>query len=268
LLQRLADQTGGLAAFISVDDDFGRQAQSLRRKLRQPALSDVSVQIDGVGVRDVEPASLASLYETTPVCLYGRYTAGGDAQVTLKGKLNGGDFSKVFPVRFPDEADGTPEIQRMWAWRKIDRLLNAPHASAADIDQVIRLGEQYSVATEYTSFIVLENDAEYARWKIDQRNAVRLTQDRDAQATVATQLKELRRKTPGGLGDPANTTTAAPAAGVPSQRAKTSFQPAANDTLSGRRFGGAMDGGSAILVILVVGVFMRSRRKMRIVDKQ
>jgi Ca-activated chloride channel family protein len=59
LLQRLADQTGGLAAFTSADDDFGRQAQSLRRKLRQPALTDVSVQIDGVGVRDVEPERLA-----------------------------------------------------------------------------------------------------------------------------------------------------------------------------------------------------------------
>ena len=110
LLQRLADETTGLAAFISADDDFGRQAQSLRRKLRQPALTDVSVQIDGVRVRDLEPAKIASLYEGAAARICGRYTGSGNAQVTLKGKLNNGDYSQTFNVQFPEEADAAPEL--------------------------------------------------------------------------------------------------------------------------------------------------------------
>jgi hypothetical protein len=46
------------------------------------------------------------------------------------------------------------------------------------IAEVVRLGEAYSIATEYTSFLVLENDGEYQRWKIDQRNALRIARDR------------------------------------------------------------------------------------------
>ena len=55
---------------------------------------------------------------------------------------------------------------------------------SAVIDEIIRLGETYSIVTEYTSFIVLENDAEYARWKIDRKNLLRTTRDRKQQRLV------------------------------------------------------------------------------------
>ena len=43
--------------------------------------------------------------------------------------------------------------------------------------------------------IVLENDAEYQRWKIDRRNATRIVRDRRAQAAVREQLQALRQQT-------------------------------------------------------------------------
>jgi Ca-activated chloride channel family protein len=41
LLQRMADSTGGLAAFVSTSDDFQRQATALTRKLQRPALTEI-----------------------------------------------------------------------------------------------------------------------------------------------------------------------------------------------------------------------------------
>ena len=65
----------------------------------------------------------------------------------------------------------------MWAWHRVDRLLKEADAGGSRtsvIDEIVRLGEGYSIATEYTSFIVLENDAEFQRWKIDRKNALRI----------------------------------------------------------------------------------------------
>ena len=48
--------------------------------------------------------------------------------------------------------------------------------------EIVRLCEGYSIVSEYASFIVLENDAEYQRWKIERRNAMRIERDERALA--------------------------------------------------------------------------------------
>jgi hypothetical protein len=68
------------------------------------------------------------------------------------------------------------------------------------LDEIVRLGEGYSIATEYTSFIVLENDAEYQRWRINRQNVLRTERDRAAAQKVAKQLESLRSKTTVALG--------------------------------------------------------------------
>ena len=68
------------------------------------------------------------------------------------------------------------------------------------MDEIVRLGEGFSIVTEYTSFLVLENDAEYQRWQIQRRNALRIERDRRAQARVRDELDRIRDKTLAGLG--------------------------------------------------------------------
>jgi hypothetical protein len=51
----------------------------------------------------------------------------------------------------------------------------------------------YSIVSEYTSFLVLENDAEYQRWKLERRNALRIERDRKRQRQLDAQLASIRR---------------------------------------------------------------------------
>jgi Ca-activated chloride channel family protein len=271
LLNRMADSTGGLAAFISAGDDYHRQAASLRRKLLQPALTEASVEIEGIGVHDVIPLQSTNLFDGVPVHIYGRYSSPGAATVTLKGKLSGQNFAQTFAVDFPQAADADPEIQRMWAWRRVDRLLNSPHGTPRDIDQIVMLCQQYSIASEYTSFIVLENDADYGRWKIAQRNARRLAQDRDAQAQLSAELEELRRRTPQGLNEPISRAGAAgpvssiaapaPALNTPAPQVRNTFPAPA----FGRPYGGTVDPltGALAVVLGILAFTMVQRRRAR-----
>jgi Ca-activated chloride channel family protein len=58
LLEQLAQDAGGLAAFISHGDNFTRQAQAFRRKLTRPAATDLQLDFGGLKVSDVEPRTL------------------------------------------------------------------------------------------------------------------------------------------------------------------------------------------------------------------
>src|SRR5437867_8947927 len=182
LLEQLATDAGGLAAFISRDDDFARTAQAFRRKLSRPAATHVELKFDGVDVYDLEPKTLPNLYHGMPVRLYGRYRKGGAAKVTVRADLAGSELLQHTTINLPTNASEIPEIERMWAFHKMQRLLKDADRTgsrdAAAIDEVVRLGEAYSIVSEYTSFLVLENDAEFQRWKLERRNALRIERDR------------------------------------------------------------------------------------------
>ena len=197
LLNQLATDAGGLAAFISQGDNFLRQAKAFRRKLTRPVASDVRIRIDGVEVYDMVPKQLPNLYYGSPVRLYARYRGAGAAEVQIDAEVNGAPLNQTIAVELPKQNDENPEIERMWAWHKIAGL-QAAGASAGDptsaINDIVALGEEYSIVTQHTSFIVLENDAEYRRWKIDRRNLLRIARDRQAQAQTSQQLAQLRKQ--------------------------------------------------------------------------
>jgi hypothetical protein len=92
----------------------------------------------------------------------------------------------------------------MWAWKRIDGILKEADRTGArtreTIDEVVRLGEGYSIVTEYTSFLVLENDVEFQRWRIARNNVLRTDRDRNAQQLVRAKFDALRSKAMAELG--------------------------------------------------------------------
>ncbi len=78
----------------------------------------------------------------------------------------------------------------MWAWKKSTAWPRRPtgraRATPATMAEIVRLGEAFSIVTEHTSFLVLENDGEYQRWKIERKNALRIDRDRGASGPAAT----------------------------------------------------------------------------------
>jgi Ca-activated chloride channel family protein len=203
LLEQLAADAGGLAAFISRGDDFGRAAEAFRRKLLRPAASNVQLSFEGIDVYDLEPRSLPNLYHGMPVRVYGRYRNGGMARVTLRADLENSELRTTANINFPAKGIETPEIERMWAFHRVQRLLNEADRTGsreAVIDEIVRLGEAYSIVSEYTSFLVLENDVEYRRWKLERLNTLRIGRDRGRQRAIDAQLAALRKTVPAGLG--------------------------------------------------------------------
>ena len=231
LLSQLAEDAGGLAAFVSQGDDFERQAKAFRRKLMRPAVTELRIALDGLGVYDIEPETLPNLYHGSPLRVYGRYRKDGPLNVTVEGDALGAPFKQSVEVQLPDVDDNNPEIERMWAWHRVQRLMDTSRRAGTDMDakeEVVRLCEDYSIASQYASFIVLENDSEYQRWKIERRNANRIRRDRAARQAIRQQLEELQRQASAALGPQADSdkqqVAAASADGAPTSQPPTSNQ--------------------------------------------
>ena len=212
LLEQLAEDSGGLSAFMSSSDNFARQARAFRQKLMRPFATGLEIKFAGVDVTDLEPAAVPNLYFGAPVRIYGRYRGGGMAQVTLRGSVNGVEVKQAAQLEFPKTDAANPEINRLWAWHRINPLLKDADRKgdrSAVVPEIVRLGEDFSIVTEYTSFLVLENDAEYQRWKIARKNLESIGRDRQVHAKRREQLDSIRNKALADLGPQA----VAPAAG-------------------------------------------------------
>jgi Ca-activated chloride channel homolog len=203
LLEQLAEDSGGLAAFLSSGDNFARQARAFRQKLMRPFATGLEIKFAGVDVTELEPAHVPNLYFGAPVRLYGRYRGGGMAQVTLRGSVKGVEVKQAAQLEFPRTDPANPEINRLWASHRISSLLKAADRKGdrlTVVPEIVRLGEDFSIVTEYTSFLVLENDAEYQRWKITRRNQDSTGRDLQAQAKRRDQLDSIRNKALADLG--------------------------------------------------------------------
>ncbi len=194
LLEQMATGAGGMATFVSTEDSFARQASLMRQKLVRPAIENVTVDFGGGGVSQVEPQTLGDLFYGTPLRLTGRYDRGGAVEMTLRGIIEGADWEQTVSMELPRNDGGNPEIERMWASRRVERLLAEESAMSKNHqDEIVRLCEAYSIVSQYASMLVLENDGEYQRWKIDQRNALRIARDRGSREQLRTKFAELRR---------------------------------------------------------------------------
>jgi len=287
LLTQLAEGAGGLAAFLSNGDDFQRQAEAFRRKLTRPAATNVKLSFSGDNVYAAEPEMLPNLFHGQPLRLYARYRQAGPVKVRIQAEILGSLLDQTVEVNLPANEPSNPHIERMWAAHRVERLIrdareqNTQPAAA----EIVRLSEGYSIANEYASFIVLENDAEYRRWSIERRNAVRQKRDAASLADVRQQFEKLRQATAEKLGPaPAAepTTTKPVAANSPQPTFDVSPLPSNSSTptstpnvgpidssprtnspahSSGGGGGGAIDPLTALVALGLAGLGWQNRRR-------
>jgi Ca-activated chloride channel family protein len=189
LLEKMAAVSNGFAMNISNSDDIAGKLIEVTSKMTHQALHDVDVQFSGVKVSDLTPETIGSLYRGEQLIVFGHYWGDGDAQVTVGGKVSGRDKSWSTVFRFPEHAVLHPEIERLWAYARIEDLQNRLDyfGEGADLEQAIAdIAVEYGLVTDYTSMIVLRDD------RFDELGIKRLNRSRIEKEQLARQERAVQ----------------------------------------------------------------------------
>jgi Ca-activated chloride channel family protein len=163
LLDKMAEEGRGEVEYVSLTDDGSAAARRFHERVRNPLLTDISVDWNGLSVADVYPKRIPDLFGAKPVILTGRYTGSGKGTIKLKGMMSGREFTREIPVEFPDNETRHDVLATLWARTRIDDLMSQDWsgmqqgAPKPEVQETItQLGLEYRLMTQFTSFVAVE----------------------------------------------------------------------------------------------------------------
>ncbi|HMG74197.1 MAG TPA: VIT and VWA domain-containing protein [Pyrinomonadaceae bacterium] len=162
LLDGMAKYGRGEVEYVALNDDGSAAARRMHERVRNPLLTDISIDWNGLPVADVYPKTVPDLFSAKPVVLTGRYTGNGRGTIRLKGKMAGRDFVREIPVDF-SSSQQHDVLATLWARTRIDDLMSQDFKGAQrgtmqdEVKQAVtQLGLDYRLMTQFTSFVAVE----------------------------------------------------------------------------------------------------------------
>jgi len=163
LLDKITEYGRGEVEYVGLNDDGSAAAKRFYERVRNPLLTDISVEWNGLPVADIYPQRVPDLFSAKPVVLTGRYLNGATGTIRLKGKMSGNDFVREIPVQFPDNEARHDVLAALWARQRIDDLMGQDYAGAQSANMkpelketITQLGLEYRLMTQFTSFVAVE----------------------------------------------------------------------------------------------------------------
>lgn len=163
LLDKMAEEGRGEVEYVGLNDDGSAAAQRFYERVRNPLLTDLSLEWGALKVDDVYPRRLPDLFSAKPVILTGRYTEPGKGILKLHGKLAGRPVTREIRMELPEKQPQHDVLATLWARTRIDDLMVQDFAGIqrgtpkAEVRLAItQLGLDYRLMTQYTSFVAVE----------------------------------------------------------------------------------------------------------------
>lgn len=163
LLDNIAEAGRGDVEYVGLTDDGSAAARRFHQRVRNPLLTDISIDWNGLPVTDVYPQRIPDLFGAKPVVMTGRFTAPGSGTIRLKGKMGGSDFTREIPVTLPETMASHDVLAPMWARARVVDLMSQDFSGTQlgqirdDLKSTItQLGIEYRLMTQFTSFVAVE----------------------------------------------------------------------------------------------------------------
>ena len=182
LLNAMTEVSNGFAVSVSNSDDISGKIKEFTSKVTYEAMHDFELDIRGIKTADLTPEKITSLYRGEQLVVFGHYWGSGEADVELKAKVSGENKSYKTRFAFPENVNSNPEIERLWAYAKIQDLKKQIDYLGSDADfksAVIDIAVENSLVTDYTSMIVMR-DEQFEANGIERKNKDRVAKEQTA----------------------------------------------------------------------------------------
>lgn len=163
LLDGIARAGRGEVEYVGLHDDGSAAAKRFHQRVRNPLLTDISIDWGELPVADVYPKRIPDLFGAKPVLLTGRYSAPGSGTIKLKGNMAGNPFTREIQVTLPESMALHDVLAPLWARARIDSLMTEDYLGAMNgrmrdelRNTITQLGIEFRLMTQFTSFVAVE----------------------------------------------------------------------------------------------------------------
>jgi Ca-activated chloride channel homolog len=154
LLDKMAEVGRGEVEYVTLNSDGSAAAKRFHERVRNPLLTDIEIEWNGLPVTDLVPARIPDLFSAKPLIVSGRYTGSASGTIRIRGKQGARSYSRELRVDLPARRDENPAVPLVWARHRIDALSIDQQEKREEITQ---LGLRYGLLTEFTSYYAVEN---------------------------------------------------------------------------------------------------------------
>ena len=173
LLDKLVAENDGRSDYVRPTEPIEAKVSSLYNKIKNPVMTGLKVELQGVRLKDMYPRKLGDLFDGDQIVVVGRYDCRDAAKLpkkdrrvfattlVVKGVYQGNEraFEYNVAVRPPGKDMRYVFVEKIWAIRRVGWLLDQIqlHGKSKEvIDELIRLSKTYGIMTPYTSFLADE----------------------------------------------------------------------------------------------------------------
>ncbi|RZL58101.1 MAG: VWA domain-containing protein [Variovorax sp.] len=143
------------------------QAARFRRMVESPVLTGVKARFEGLDVYDVEPSALPDVLGERPVVVFGKWRGEAKGRMVIEGHAASGPYRQEIAVadgRSVTSGRNAPALRALWARHRIASLSDQEALEGGDAlaKSITDLGLKYSLLTQYTSFIAIDQRVRHA----------------------------------------------------------------------------------------------------------
>jgi len=168
LLEGMA-RVGKSETFIATNHtDAFKVAKDFKEYIHAPLLTQIKLKSNGLELYDVEPKTIPDVFSSRPITVYGKWKGTPTGQITIQGYQSNGTYTKSVQVANARMSKDHEALKYLWARKRIQRLDDYKKNFREDIkDEVIQLGLTYNLATQYTSFVAVDNEVVNKKGKLN-----------------------------------------------------------------------------------------------------
>ena len=153
LLDKMAEAGRGEVEYVSLNSDGSAAAKRFHERVRNPLLTDIEIDWNGLPVHDVVPARIPDLFSAKPIIVSGRFDTVATGKLRIRGRIGSRRYEREIEVKLPAQQKENSAIPSIWARRKIDALsINETENREA----ITQLGLSYGLMTTFTSYYAVE----------------------------------------------------------------------------------------------------------------
>jgi Ca-activated chloride channel homolog len=158
LIEGMARMGMGEPFVITTPEQAPEKADTFRKLIESPVLTEIKVDFGRFEAFDVDPPSIPDVLADRPVIVFGKWRGRPRGMISIQGLTGEHAFSKKVDVSKIRPLQANSALRYLWARHRITLLsdYNKLNKQEERVKEVTRLGLTYNLLTAYTSFVAVD----------------------------------------------------------------------------------------------------------------